>query len=754
MTAPGPGTGARGGTREVAADALATAEAFSTVGLAALGALAYGLAESYAPRGTPLALAGPLLLAAAAARGWRARVSRGAVLAAALAAAALAAADWLLLTRDAVLALGRFLLLVEAVQLLALRSPRARGFVLLMSLFHLSAASILTTDLSFALVLAAYTVVGTWALAIRHQERTAPGAPMGARFLFGLSVVATGTLAATVAIFLVVPRVGVGLLQASRTVRVAGFGDSVRLGDFGEILRSSETVLRVTFPEGGDGPGIRFRGRVFEGYLRDGTAGWRWDIPGVAWRRQQGRLVSEPLVAGESGRLARDLQTQYVPEPRAVEVAQEILLSPLASRALFAAGPVRRFSIAQTGPVSHLFVYADPESGTLETQEGVRFDTEAVSYRVTSWLRPGTAEAAPFPPPRRPGTAAACRRLLAYPDDAAERLRSLAARWAGGDAADPIASARAIQRELRDSGAFEYTLDTPDPGDREPVDHFLTTTRRGHCEFFAAAMVLLLRSLDHPARLVTGFLGGEKNPVGGYRQVRSSDAHAWVEVLGPSGWETFDPTPRAPEGTGAFAFVGQLLDYARYRWYSGVVDYDLSDQRRALRRASESLAGFWNGLRGSPELLGREVLAARIGVAAGLLALGGLLVLGARRRSRGVPAPSVPFYAEMLRVLRRRGFRRAPAMTPREFADVVFRDGSPELAAPIGTLTDLFCRARYGAASLEPAETEGAAAALRALRAARNPSTSLGAGGNGHAPGSDRSSATLDPRLATRDLPR
>ncbi len=715
-------------------DRPAVAGALSTVGLAALGALAYGLAETWAPGGSPLLLAGPVVLAVAAARGWREGVSRRTATAIAAGGTALAMADGLFLTRDPLLALGRWFLLVEAVQLLSVRSPRSRGIVLLMSLVHLAAASNLTTDLSFALVLAAYTVVGTWALAIRHRERSTPGLATSPRFLLGLSVAAMATLAATVAIFLVIPRVGVGLLQAGRSIRVAGFGDTVRLGEFGEILRSSETVLRVSFPEGGDGPGIRFRGHAFETYGPDGGSHWRWTLPALDARRASHRLKSPPLPGGEALRIGKDLRTEYVPERGATSLVQEFLLSPLDSRALFAAGPVRKFSIRQTGPVPHVFVYADLEDGTLEMQEGVRHDTESVSYQATSWVRSGTAEPARFPPPAMPETVESCRSLVGYPADAAGRLRALAGRWAGDGAADPLASARAIQRELRDSGAYEYTLVTPDPEGREPVDHFLQVARRGHCEYYAAAMVLLLRSLGHPARYVTGFLGGERNAVGGYRQVRSSDGHAWVEVLGPAGWETFDPTPRADEGAGAFALLGQVLDYVRFRWYSGVVDYDLSDQGRALRRAGAELSVLWERLLGAPERLGRRALSGRAVLGAALVVGGGLFLVGAhRRRARRPAGPTVPFYAEMLRVLERRGFRRGAAVTPREFADAVVRDGGRYLAGPVETLPDLFCRARYGAAPFGVAESEGVAAALRALRAARAPSTGTGAGGNGHA---------------------
>src|SRR4030095_5204304 len=76
-----------------------------------------------------------------------------------------------------------------------------------------------------------------------------------------------------------------------------------------------------------------------------------------------------------------------------------------------------------------------------------------------------------------------------------------------------------------------------------PVDGFLFDTRRGFCEHYASAFVVLLRAAGIPARVVTGYQGGTMNPRGGYMIVRQSDAHAWAEALVDGQWQRFDPTP-------------------------------------------------------------------------------------------------------------------------------------------------------------------------------------------------------------------
>ena len=78
--------------------------------------------------------------------------------------------------------------------------------------------------------------------------------------------------------------------------------------------------------------------------------------------------------------------------------------------------------------------------------------------------------------------------------------------------------------------------------EHDPVDMFLFDTRRGFCEHYASAFVVLLRAAGIPARVVTGYQGGEINPSGGYMIVRQSDAHAWAEALIDGRWQRFDPT--------------------------------------------------------------------------------------------------------------------------------------------------------------------------------------------------------------------
>ena len=128
---------------------------------------------------------------------------------------------------------------------------------------------------------------------------------------------------------------------------------------------------------------------------------------------------------------------------------------------------------------------------------------------------------------------------------------------------------------------FAYTLNlTGKPGE-DPLAHFLFETRAGHCEYFASAMAIMLRTLGIPTREVNGFLPGEYNDLGGDYIVRASDAHSWVEVYFPgTGWMTFDPTPPGAEMPKAdfFSRLGQYMDWFELTWNEWVINYDFIHQ--------------------------------------------------------------------------------------------------------------------------------------------------------------------------------
>jgi transglutaminase-like putative cysteine protease len=164
-----------------------------------------------------------------------------------------------------------------------------------------------------------------------------------------------------------------------------------------------------------------------------------------------------------------------------------------------------------------------------------------------------------------------------------------------------------VLRFFRDN-KFSYTLEPPLLG-QHAVDEFLFSTRAGFCEHYAGAFVVLMRAMDIPARVVTGYQGGEINPVDGYMEIRQADAHAWAEVwLEKRGWVRVDPTaavaperikknlisviPRTTLGglitlnTGKGSLLGSLhLDWSAINnaWNQWVLNYSPEKQKSFIR---------------------------------------------------------------------------------------------------------------------------------------------------------------------------
>jgi transglutaminase-like putative cysteine protease len=222
----------------------------------------------------------------------------------------------------------------------------------------------------------------------------------------------------------------------------------------------------------------------------------------------------------------------------------------------------------------------------------------------------------------------------------------------------PYQKVVAVQDWLRAN--TEYNLDIPaDPTGVDAVDHFLFERREGYCEQIASSMVILLRAVGIPSRLVAGYGPGSRNAFTGYFDVRGSDAHAWVEVLYPlSGWTAYDPTfgvPRADPG-GA-RFIAPQVMAAIGRFLSSVVPEPVKAVAIAIGRGVVSavrwLAEVW-------------VFVLLVAVAVGT----GWAVRrrGRRDSRRGPPAEGVALAFERLaQEAARRGHPRLPHQTPEEF---------------------------------------------------------------------------------------
>jgi hypothetical protein len=612
-----------------------------------------------------------------------------------------------------VLHLGMFALLVK---LFALVRERDKWQLAIGIFFIFLAAMGTSVHPTIALYLAAFLVLGLVLLlrfaffhVLADFSRDEPGL---ARMPLGALV--TGStlfvLALAVPLFAALPRLRSPYIIARGNPtgvvqEAAGFSDAVTLDSIDQIRTSRAVAIRVQFegrtepPE--DAQEMRFKAATYDLYQQDH---WRRSpLRGPVQRRQGGIFV---LAAGQPERWLH------------------VWLRPLHSRSL----PV---------PVEALAV--EPRVAGIDVDRGGALSfpfspIELREYRVGIGSRPALLALPPSEPPPR----GAAGEPALDTSGLTPRIAQLAALVAGqGSAAE-----RAVRLERHLSENYTYTLDLGGrAADDNPIESFLFRYRSGQCEYFASAMVLMLRSQGIPARLVTGFLGGEFNPFEGYLVLRDSNAHAWVEAYlgGAAGWRTYDPTP--PSGrplesaAGLSLLLRQAWDFVQFRWDRYVLTYGVYDQlaffgevRRiwhqwlgffdrpweAARRAvaGDAAAGATAAAPGAPAPASPSRVARLLRspwLAAALLAALASGWLAWRRLRR--PLDAIAAYSRVRQRLSRAGLRLSPAVPPLALQALAARR-FPAAAAAVNRVISLYLRESFGGANLAAAERTALAAAL------------------------------------------
>ncbi len=617
-----------------------------------------------------------------------------------------------------------------------------------LSFLHVVSGAVVNPGLSFGVVLFPYVVFLTLSLLLTNvrrgiEEDVREWSDVGRAWLGRRDLVPGGFLVTTVGLttlifvlsvvfFFVFPRVGLGFFatQARPGVAMSGFSDTVTLGDFGNIVADPEVVARVRFLDG-PSPGagrappvvpVRLRGQSLDHY------------DGRAWSRDKKRLWE----------LRVDLEGRHVmdpggpgPDSEGVRAA-EIYLEPIGgSRRVVFSPPV---AVAFRRPPDTLqalrpekWRFGRDAAGDVFLSGPPNTSIQYTAYWIPEEPSPEALRAAQSDDPEW-----VRRRYLQVPD-LDPGVVALARRVASG-AANRHDAAAAVERFLRDG--YEYALDSVH-GDADPLADFLLRNRQGHCEYFASAMVILLRTLGIPARIVNGFYGGEVNEVGGYTAIRKEDAHSWVEVFFPGhGFVTFDPTPPVAlemrSGRPWWHRASAAVDAVRLWWYRWVVEYNLEKQLdvvvallRPSGRAGPDAGWTWQDVRDLKRRLKDAPWGQWIAVAAGGLAvLAGAVLLArrlrGRRRRTGLGDPSDPAVRAWLRlkkVARRLGVERAPAETPLEFGRRV-GEALPAAARAVETLTWAYLRAVFAPGHPRP-PVDDLASALEVIdRAARSGRTS------------------------------
>ena len=623
---------------------------------------------------------------------------------------------------------GGFLALVTVARACTRRAARDWQQLYLLSFLMLVAGSVLNADLTYAVCFLAFVISATWTLILFHLRREMEDnfllkhADQGAserveiqrilaskrivdrRFFLGTGLVSLGVFVLAGAMFLTIPRIGVGFFfRGQGGLNMVGFSDGVKLGGHGRLKFDSTVVMRVEVSD------PRLRGR------RAPSVYWRGSSFDLYQRGQWSRSKRAPATMLRYERLTKTLERRYLPWLarghaddelellRDASVRQSIYLEPIGADVLFLA----------SSPIGvEIDVPFRGRRATDARNDELRLRHEGpLHYQAWSQLDPPAPEdlaAAPVTLLRDYEV------YLQLPPEITERTRALAAELTEG-ATSNYERANRIRDWL--VGNLDYTLDLEEPGEREPIDFFLFTRKRGHCEYFASAFAVLARAAGVPTRNVNGFLGGEWNEYDGYIMVRAGDAHSWNEVYFPGqGWVTYDATPPGEAdrmgrgGSGMRAKLRRWFDSLRFQWNKWVIDYDLYQQLELFRSIGRRFSGGARSMKSMATAVKRWLL----DHALLLSAIGALAVIGVvvwrRRRRRRWPGPATArarartelatLYDRAAKRLARRGHRRDPATTPRELArDLVRRgiDGAAELAE----LTELYYAAEWGGAATD-----------------------------------------------------
>lgn len=620
-----------------------------------------------------------------------------------------------------------FLLFVLVNKLFNRQTSRDYLHIYVVSFLLLVAATTLNTSLSYAICFVSYVFLCTWALTLLHlrremelnyvtQEQARPAMPpvdvqrilnsrriINVSFLLGTSLMSLSILGFSALLFVSFPRVGFGFFanaQRRSSLTMVGFNDEVKLGLHGTIRDNPNVVMRVSFPQSKPEGRLLWRGSAFDRYEQgqwSHSEEYKGKTQSVFSDGEGYYLLNH--VAG----LPEGVNKEYV---QTTLLRQDIALEPIESNVIFAADrPValvveppkigaKALFIPRRGPFSEI-------RGWRMSPAGVRYTAYSLTSSIEARLRDAevTTDEETYAP------------FLDVPDTIEARFRTLAQSITDGKKTD-YERVAAVEQYLKRN--YQYTVSLTHAPGIDPVEEFLFVTKRGHCEYFASAMALLLRTLKIPARQVNGFAGGEWNDYGGYLAVRQRDAHAWTEVhFDEVGWSAFDPTPTAgipvlERNTSIAGMVRQMVDALRARWFGYVVEYDLNKQIEFFKRMQKQFSSKRHrnakaaepAKETTPRLTRAHIAALVIMLAAIASAwIGWRQWQRSRREYRQLSQRSAThlvtkLYLTMLHALAKRGVVKPPHATPEEFVSLLTKRGFSEIEL-LKQVTSLYYQLRF-----------------------------------------------------------
>jgi protein-glutamine gamma-glutamyltransferase len=643
-------------------------------------------------------------------------------------------ADFFYLSRGFLAATVHLVLFAMVVRLFSLQRARDHYMIAILSFLMVLAAAVLTVGSVFLFSFAFFLLVAVVTFVLMEMRHSVAdltqaqdahvaanrGASSTGRMAYSLLAIAPALmlmiLAGSFLIFFLLPRISPRFLSAyTPTSDVStGFSDHVQLGRIGQIQQSNAVVMHVEIENDLQGVyDLKWRGVALSTF------------DGHAWTNSFDQVQLRPSADG-SYRLAPLSHPRDSSAVAGRSIRYRVLMEPLGTNVFFLAdqprslrGNFRQVSMDSGGAVYNLD--ADRPINRYEGQSELA-EPDSDDLRVAPNLAPGrisgnvsgnvsgTIEIEPY--------------LKLPPLD--PRIPKLAEQIA---ASAPNNYDKAIAVEQYLSTRFAYTLELPHNSPADPLANFLFVRKKGHCEYFASSMAVMLRTLGIPSRIVTGFRGGEFNDLTGRYVIRASDAHSWVEAYFPgSGWVTFDPTPAGIAATRTGWSRMQLyFDAAASFWREWIINYDVGHQRALGRDAAVNSRHFMDETLGWIDRQHRALLRLAThsythftsspvrwlgGVAALCAVLIALLnirrLIGAvraralRQHPERAPRESAAlWYGRMVDRMARRGWRKLPSQTPSDFVAAI---QEAALQKKVARFTHAYEAARFGQ-SVEDAQS-------------------------------------------------
>jgi len=566
---------------------------------------------------------------------------------------------------------------------------------------------------------------------VLRQERW-----INSRFAWSVFNMASLVLVISAFFFFLIPRrwMGEGWNVGKNSLppaAISGFADEVQLGTMGEILTSNKRVMQVRLYNNDTNKIIDiqkyaeklgyneplFRGKVLDRYSN-----------GV-WNSEYGKgslsTNSNPNAIWQTDLMGSD--------PRGERIRQEIILEPLGTNVLFAIADrtLKKYNAAKITGEKTLILFEQSNYMLIRPPRVASDKSLAYEIFVPNIMKKNTPESSGIQQLRT------AKLHLETPGAEFPTLKRLARQIVE----DPSRSfqnnaekALALTSFLKETGGFTYSLTTTIQNPQiDPVEDFLQR-KSGHCEYFASALTLMLREVGIPARMVSGFKGGNVNKFSGYFEVEQRHAHVWVEAYLNQRWVVFDPTPAARDDSVESMAQGSeswraFMNYVSFLWGKYILGVSLEQQNKNIYiplkekfletfQVAEGRTSFfallkdfltnkenWSGWKGALLVL---AMAASLGLLYLLtrVLLKLLLSRSAKReeylrRKRIV----VEFYERFRAICEKMGYVREKAQTHLEFSNSVERQLRPILqqshaVAVPQTITRAFYEIRFGKISL------------------------------------------------------